>query len=132
MTFSLVYVSRVAASVTGQGLLELMWASRTYNEAVGITGLLLYSDGGFLQVLEGDQDVVESLYASIEQDPRHDDVTLVRTREQDEREFPDWSMGFGAADGGSGGLPPAGVLPRESDAEAVFVRDLLGIFDTGH
>ena len=132
MTFSLVYVSRVAASVTGQDLLELMWASRTANEAAGITGLLLYSDGGFLQVLEGTRDVVESLFASIERDPRHDDVTLVRTREQDEREFPDWSMAFGAADAGPGGVSTGGLDPRPSAAEAVLVRDLLEIFDTRH
>jgi hypothetical protein len=129
VTFSLVYVSRAAPSMTSQDLLDLGAASQTANDAAGITGLLLYSDGGFLQMLEGPRAAVESLYASIEHDTRHDEVTLVRAREQRDREFPGWSMAFGSVDG-----KPAEILtgpkdPSPSATEAAFVRDLLAVFD---
>ena len=129
MTFSLVYVSRAASSVTSQDLLDLGAASQAANAAAGITGLLLYSDGGFLQMLEGPRAAVESLYASIEHDTRHDEVTLVRAREQREREFPCWSMASGAVDGKPVEILTGPEGPSPSEAEASFVRDLLVIFD---
>lgn len=129
MTFSLVYVSRAARSLTGQDLLELMSSSRTANAATGITGLLLYSDGGFLQMLEGTQEAVESLYASIQVDPRHTEVTLVRAREQRHPEFPDWSMGFGAIDEDSLEVSTGAARSSPTDAEAELVRELLAVFD---
>jgi hypothetical protein len=129
MIFSLVYVSRAAASVTHQDLLDLMATSQTANSASGVTGLLLYSDGGFLQVIEGSRAAVESLYASIEVDQRHDEVTLVRTRERRAREFPDWNMVFGAVDDRRRRPPTVAGGPGPADAEAAFVRDLLAVFD---
>jgi len=127
--FSLVYVSRAAASVTHQDLLDLMATSTAANADAGVTGLLLYSDGGFLQLIEGPRTAVESLYASIEQDRRHDEVTLVRTREQRAREFPGWSMAFGAVDEGRLQLLSGTADPRPTEAEATFVRELLAVFD---
>jgi hypothetical protein len=127
--FSLVYVSRAAAWVTRQDLLELMETSRAANARTGITGLLLYSDGGFLQLLEGPRGAVESLYASIRVDERHDDVTLARTREQREREFPDWSMAFGAVDAKPLTIATGTAAASPTDVEAAFVRELLDVFD---
>ncbi|MGI3781464.1 MAG: BLUF domain-containing protein [Janthinobacterium lividum] len=129
MTFSLVYVSRATRTLTGQELLDLMATARTANAAAGITGLLLYDDVGFLQMLEGTRDAVESLYASIEVDPRHEEVTLVRAREQREREFPDWSMAFGAVDNAPLHIVTGAPSPRPTDVEAEFVRELLAVFD---
>ena len=80
-------------------------------------------------MIEGAQTAVESLYGSIEQDRRHDEVTLVRTREQRAREFPGWSMAFGAVDEGRPRLPTGATDPRPTDAEATFVRDLLAVLD---
>ncbi|HEY0237945.1 MAG TPA: BLUF domain-containing protein [Friedmanniella sp.] len=129
MTYALVYVSRVAPSVTGPGLLRLMATSRKANARTGITGLLLYRDGGFLQMLEGSREAVESLYASIQRDDRHSEVTLVRAREQRGREFPDWNMAFGAFDDGPLEVTTGGVEPGQTESEAAFVRDLLALFD---
>lgn len=129
VTFSLVYVSKAAQTMTEQDLLDLMATSRTSNAVAGITGLLLCNSNGFLQMLEGPRDAVESLYASIERDPRHDEVTLVRVREQRDREFPDWSMAFGAVDQGPVRITTGAVDPNPTDVEAAFVRDLLDLFD---
>jgi hypothetical protein len=61
---------------------------------LGITGLLLYRDGDFLQVLEGDAEAVEKIYDDILKDPRHTGVIRVLKQEIEEREFSDWKMGF--------------------------------------
>jgi hypothetical protein len=129
VTFSLVYVSRAAVPVTRQVVIDLIETSRPANAAAGITGLLLYRDGGFLQMLEGDRDAVESLYASIERDERHCDVTLVRTREEQRRQFPDWSMAYGTVDDDALGVAPDAVDPGPVSADAAFVRELLDIVD---
>jgi hypothetical protein len=68
--------------------------SRERNGALGVTGLLLYKDGNFLQVLEGEADVVRPLFGKIERDPRHRGIIKVIDEEGAEREFPEWSMGF--------------------------------------
>ena len=74
-----------------QALLDF---ARDYNGAHGISGLLLYQAGYFLQALEGDPAEVEGLYARIERDSRHRKVTKIYDQEVDERSFADWNMGF--------------------------------------
>jgi hypothetical protein len=56
--------------------------------------MLLYRDGYFLQVLEGEREVVEAIYADIAKDPRHAYILRIATDSITERAFPDWAMGF--------------------------------------
>ncbi len=72
--------------------------SRRNNAAVGITGLLVYCDGSFIQALEGPADVVEATMQRIEADPRHRDVTRIVTYETSARDFPDWTMAYASPD----------------------------------
>jgi len=58
-------------------LAELLQGARDTNAELGLTGMLLYAEGSFFQVLEGQADVVDALYDKIERDKRHDQVTLV-------------------------------------------------------
>lgn len=96
--YSIVYVSR-ASGTMGPGELEALVAtSRTNNVASAVTGLLVYCDGHFLQVLEGERDVVENLFERIGADDRHDDVRVVGGRDVDGRAFPSWTMGFERVD----------------------------------
>jgi len=73
---------------------ELLTQSRENNTLAGITGLLLYKEGKFLQVLEGDDLLVRKLISKIEKDPRHAEVEVLRWEILKERRFPAWSMGF--------------------------------------
>ncbi len=73
---------------------ELLEQSRERNLKNRITGLLLYKDGQFMQVLEGDEAAVMKIFASIERDPRHKSVDVLRAEYIQYRDFPDWSMGF--------------------------------------
>ncbi len=93
--YQVLYRSWAAQPWSMAQLQELLGKSRDYNAEHGITGLLLYSDGCFVQVLEGPEDAVRALYAKIQQDPRHTQVLTVREGPGPHRYFADWSMDFG-------------------------------------
>ena len=75
-------------------LAELLSTARAKNLVRDITGLLLYKEPLFMQLLEGPEDVVETLFETIKQDPRHSNVSGLVRGEISERTFPDWQMGF--------------------------------------
>jgi hypothetical protein len=99
MDIQLGYVSTAAAPMPREALLGMLHQARAANATFGITGLLLYHNGHFVQALEGAEDAVRDLYARICRDPRHRDVAIIFEQTIDQREFPDWSMGFKALDG---------------------------------
>ncbi|RZL15740.1 MAG: BLUF domain-containing protein [Hymenobacter sp.] len=74
---------------------EILDWSHTYNAQHGITGLLLYSEGRFMQVIEGTETAVVSLYDSIRQDSRHQHVFTLSEGPGPQRWFADWQMAFG-------------------------------------
>jgi hypothetical protein len=92
--FQLVYASSALQPFTERELLDLLQKARQKNTKLGVTGMLLYKDGNFLQTLEGEQQVVTELVKTIELDPRHKGVLVLLRRTSEQRDFPDWSMGF--------------------------------------
>ena len=94
MMFYLIYVSSAVRPFLPSELVDLLSKSRTYNTEVGITGMLLYKDGNFMQVIEGEEEAVLTLYAKIERDTRHKGLLTLLQGPLTERQFPDWSMGF--------------------------------------
>jgi len=80
--------------MTERELLAILEASRRHNTRNNITGMLLFGDGAFLQVLEGDPITVEATYRRIEADPRHHGIIIVEDTQIDERDFGPWSMAF--------------------------------------
>lgn len=93
-TFRLMYRSRdrVPAEDREDELGALFASSRSNNEKRNITGALLLTENWFVQVLEGDEAAVRSLFASIQADPRHDGVELLFEGPADDRVFAHWSM----------------------------------------
>jgi hypothetical protein len=73
---------------------ELLERTRKSNKEKGITGILLYKKTNFMQVLEGEESVLDALYSKISLDPRHHNVTQLAKERISKREFPDWSMAF--------------------------------------
>lgn len=88
------YVSKTSQPMSAEQLLSLLMQCRTSNEARGITGMLLYSAGTFLQAIEGEDDVIEDLLGKIVQDPRHEDIKVLSKKAINARQYTDWSMGF--------------------------------------
>ena len=92
---TLVYISEAATPFTVPQLDELVAHSHQRNASRGISGLLLYSSGNFMQVLEGDELILDSLYSKIESDPRHTNVRRLLFKGTQRRMFPDWGMNLG-------------------------------------
>lgn len=96
---SLCYVSAATQHMTHDELIQCLAQFRKNNTLAGITGLLLYNGHGtFLQVLEGDDEVVDELYSRINKDTRHRRINCLGRRRISQRSFPDWSMGFKSLD----------------------------------
>jgi hypothetical protein len=93
MLVRLIYASRAAQAVNHESLVALMKQARAYNASAGITGVLIFSDGVFLQLLEGGRNAVSALYNKITRDARHHDVVLLSYDEVAERRFAGWAMG---------------------------------------
>ena len=81
MLVRLLYVSRVADT------------SRAHNPSTGITGVLCYGDGVFLQAIEGGRSAINALYSHIQRDPRHRQIELLHYEEITERRFGCWTRG---------------------------------------
>lgn len=97
--YFLIYVSIASGELTEQQLVELLEVSRANNVRDEITGMLLYKDSRFMQMLEGPEKAVCATYARIARDSRHHDVTILLEGPTEDRDFDDWSMGFQALDG---------------------------------
>jgi Sensors of blue-light using FAD len=93
MLVRLVYASRAVASVDQEELVTILRQCKVNNPARGITGVLCFSEGIFLQVLEGGRSAVNALYNHIATDPRHQQVEVLCFEEVSERRFASWSMG---------------------------------------
>jgi hypothetical protein len=91
---NIVYVSTALKLLDNDELLNILDTARKNNAERGITGVLLYSEGVFIQLLEGDDDEVDHIFAQIEKDTRHKNMITLIDEDIRTRDFPDWSMGF--------------------------------------
>lgn len=95
MLVRLLYASRAVQGMDKAMLDAIVDRSQSSNPEHGITGILCaYPEGGlFLQALEGGREEVNALYNNIVRDPRHENVTLLRYEDIEERRFSSWRMG---------------------------------------
>lgn len=95
-------------------LQDILAASRRNNARRRVTGVLLYNAGSFAQVLEGSLDDLQRIFETIQRDPRHGEVSVIRSDYAERRQFPGWSMALAGASSFEGS-------PEATDAfEAVF------------
>jgi hypothetical protein len=93
MLVRLMYASRAVPGIDQDELIAILRKSKANNPALGVTGVLCFSEGIFLQALEGGRGAVNQLYNRIVTDPRHQQVELLCYEEIGERRFAGWSMG---------------------------------------
>ena len=93
MLVRLMYASRAVPAIDHEELVTILRQSKANNPTVGVTGVLCFSGGIFLQVLEGGRSAVNRLYNRIAADPRHTEVEVLLYEEIGERRFASWSMG---------------------------------------
>ena len=92
MLVRLLYASR-AVDTKPEAIDGILAKSREFNPSSGITGILCYGGGIFLQAIEGGRNAVNELYGHIQKDIRHKDVVLLHYEEISERRFSGWTMG---------------------------------------
>jgi hypothetical protein len=92
MLVRLLYCSR-AVDTTDDVIESILAQGRQHNPENGITGILCFGGGIFLQAIEGGRMQVSDLFGHIQKDPRHKDVALLHYEEISERRFSGWSMG---------------------------------------
>ncbi|MEQ8232353.1 MAG: BLUF domain-containing protein [Gammaproteobacteria bacterium] len=94
MLVRLLYASRPAAPLNTTLIDGILAQSQKSNPSRGITGILVYNDRLFMQVLEGGRDEVCELFNAIVRDERHEHVRLLSYAEIVERRFGGWTMGY--------------------------------------
>ncbi|NBP68783.1 MAG: BLUF domain-containing protein [Cytophagia bacterium] len=114
--YYLVY-SSVAVSITENDLHDILQTSHLRNAGLNLTGMLLYCNGKFLQVLEGEKEAVHNLFYKINRDLRHKDINVLLEGTIAARNFKDWSMGFKALD-----LDTAREISGFEDIDQFFMR----------
>ena len=106
--YYLIYLSSAVKPMNHDQLYTLLQQCRDNNQKNGITGMLLHQNGTFMQMLEGDKQVILDLYDDIKKDDRHTGFHTVLAGDIEARNFEDWSMGFFNMD-------KAGDLPKYRD-----------------
>jgi Sensors of blue-light using FAD len=124
--WQLLYRSEQAYEMDTSDLMKLLFDARTFNRDNGITGLLLYRDGHFMQLLEGEEPMLRLLYGWIAADPRHRNPVLEIDAPARERLFPEWKMGYAEAPRIEG---RAALYGTESEHEAL---EILGAMAHDH
>jgi hypothetical protein len=90
----LIYLSRATRPLSDDELTTLLTQAREANAQQGITGALVYGDGQFMQIIEGEEPTLAMLYAKLLQDERHGQVFKFADKPIAQRSFTDWSMAF--------------------------------------
>ena len=98
------YVSSGAGRISLDDVSRILAVARRNNGKSGVTGMLLFCDGNFLQLLEGSAAAVDQTLERIARDRRHKNMTVLLRAPISSRSFVDWSMGFEPVDSGH---PPA-------------------------
>jgi Sensors of blue-light using FAD len=92
--YTLVYTSVANQKMSDEHLKALLKKARKKNEQLNITGMLLYLDPYFIQVLEGEEATISGVFDTIKEDKRHDKVSIIYKKPAEERCFDNWTMGF--------------------------------------
>jgi len=88
------YLSEAITDMSFLGLMRLLESARTFNQKNGITGILLYDNQQFGQIIEGEHANVMKAWKRIQEDKRHHRVELLEIREISKRSFPEWLLRF--------------------------------------
>jgi len=109
----LIYSSASVGAMDESTLTAILRSARRNNERLGVTGALLYSDGSFFQVLEGDAGAVDATFVTISRDPRHAHAVTIIREPIARRTFGEWTMG-------------GAVLTQRDVIETAGINDYLG------
>ena|ERR1700744_1288589 len=129
--YYIIYSSTGTKQFTEDELTAILSKSVTNNTRDSITGVLLYHEGSFIQLLEGEEETIRETYKRITGDSRHKHVTTIASGELKQRNFPDWAMGFKSINAEAlkelrGDFEPA--IQTSTDSNDTFSASLLNAF----
>jgi hypothetical protein len=124
-----IYVSAARRPFDEGQLAALLTHAREKNERLGVSGILLYEDSSFLQVLEGDEHRVVPLLETIARDARHERVRVLRRTEIERPSFAAWSMGFVSLDAHVRKLVPLRHALRSNGTLTTDAPDVVAFLD---
>ena len=134
--YYMIYVSQAKKPMNAAELEELLLHSRKWNTTKGLTGLLLYryseesESGHFIQMLEGEEREVRTLFDTIKRDKRHHTVLTFGSGNMETRMFSDWAMGFKNMDDALfSGLPGYARIGEKSFDPAAFQQSNTAALD---
>ena len=119
----MLYVRGAAPQMRHAEIEDILSASRRNNLRDGVTGMLLWADGVFIQILEGEPDTVRSLYRRIQADDRHRNLMVVLEQAAEKRLFSQWSMGFKQLDAERSADRKLFQISRQTLAERITRED---------
>ncbi len=94
MVHRVIYTSRATRYFSAQGIEGLSVTCRRNNTAMELTGILVFHEGRFFQVLEGEEEPLLKVIRAITKDPRHAELRLITHGAFEKRAFSGWRMGF--------------------------------------
>lgn len=92
--YYIIYLSAGTSWFDENELKNILTVSNINNSRNNITGLLLYGEGNFIQLLEGEESNVQATFQRISLDERHKGITHITSGQLTERNFPEWAMGY--------------------------------------
>ncbi|WP_159780688.1 BLUF domain-containing protein [Flavobacterium sp. 9AF] len=92
--YRIIYLSSATTKFTNEEINKILEKSKSNNQSKGITGLLLYSDGNILQIIEGKKQEIKDLFHKISLDSRHRNIIKVFEGKVSNRIYPNWRMAF--------------------------------------
>lgn len=100
--YHLAYISKNSFVGTSEeqkeNLRSILESAQRNNLLLGVTGALLYSGGYYCQIIEGERDVLEDLFETIQMDRRHNEVTVLHFEPIELRSFSEWAMAMAGAE----------------------------------
>ena len=124
------YLSAATRAMSQDDLEDILKTARENNARLGITGMLLYGNKTFIQILEGEEDVVHKLVKTIKRDPRHTNFQIVKQKPIERHEYADWSMGFKRVSGEDFEAVKGLEQFEEKDFNATFLESHASIVDS--
>ena len=92
--YEIVYQSKASDDLVDKDIKDILTSAHKYNAKNSVTGCLLYYKREFIQILEGEEEIIKPLFDVIYQDDRHKDVLLLSEGEKAHRAFSDFSMAY--------------------------------------
>ena len=89
----IIYISKLTTPISCEDIESIGVVSNRNNSRINITGILVFFEKMFFQIIEGDDEKVDQLYNKIGNDERHHDILRLKTEyDINERLFPNWNM----------------------------------------